>query len=274
MTETCSLKLRDGIHLSGKIRRKNSLHWLVAVHGVGEHSGRHDYLKDIFDCNILQYDLRGHGQSEGKRAWIDNFSTFVNDLADILLYLKTEYKMETFALFGHSLGGLIALSYLLHSQRKDIPPEKVFVGAPPLRIGGKLGMIADGIPYPLMKILSSCPLSIPLKVIDHDGLSHDPEIIENFMNDELNSIRLHSRLLLQIATQSKKILKEDLSFDCPVFCAVGSGDKVINGQAVARYFLSRKNAHCRIIEEAYHEMHYEESRFRTPYLDYLKESLG
>ena len=94
------------------------------------------------------------------------------------------------------------------------------------------------------------------------------------MKDEFNSIRLHSRLLIQIAAQSKKILKKSISFDCPVFCAVGSGDKVINGKAVARYFLSKENAHCKIIEDAYHEMHHEESRYRTPYLDYLKESLG
>ena len=155
--EKCSLKLRDGTTLFGKIRKENSSHWLVAVHGVGEHCGRHDYLKDIFRFNLLQYDLRGHGQSEGRRAWIDNFSTFVDDLADILVYLKREHGMEKFVLFGHSLGGLIALSYLLHPQRKEFSPEKVFLGAPPLRIGGKLGIIADGIPYSLMK----GPLLIP-----------------------------------------------------------------------------------------------------------------
>ena len=69
------IQLRDGIKIHSQIKEVGGPLWIVFTHGLGEHLGRHNYLHGLFsnNFNIFQYDLRGHGRSEGKRAYIKDF---------------------------------------------------------------------------------------------------------------------------------------------------------------------------------------------------------
>ena len=89
ITEEKFIKMPDGVELHGQIREVGSQIWLIATHGIGEHLGRHNYLIDLFghDFNVFQYDLRGHGQSQGKPAYIEDFFQYMEDLQEIINYL-------------------------------------------------------------------------------------------------------------------------------------------------------------------------------------------
>ena len=50
---------------------------VVFVHGICEHLGRYEFLKDRFNevgYNVYRYDARGHGKSEGKRGYLEDLA--------------------------------------------------------------------------------------------------------------------------------------------------------------------------------------------------------
>ncbi|HZJ47826.1 MAG TPA: alpha/beta hydrolase, partial [Acidimicrobiia bacterium] len=87
---------------------------LLIVHGLGEHLGRWDHVARFFANKgyaVAAFDLRGHGQSEGTRAYVGSFSDYLDDVQGIVEsgLVRTDLP---WVLYGHSLGGLICTHYL------------------------------------------------------------------------------------------------------------------------------------------------------------------
>ncbi len=84
---------------------------LVFVHGIsGSSSAWLAYEKRFsLDCNILSFDLRGHGKSH-KPKNIDDYSIakFASDLKELVKYLR----IKNFVLISHSFGVLVVLDFL------------------------------------------------------------------------------------------------------------------------------------------------------------------
>ena len=83
---------------------------VVVIHGFNEHSGR--YARLAADLNnqgyaVYSIDLRGHGKSEGPRAWIASFDEFLDDVQILLDRVAQQQPGKPVFLFGHSMGGLI-----------------------------------------------------------------------------------------------------------------------------------------------------------------------
>jgi lysophospholipase len=90
----------------------NAARQLVLVHGAGEHSGRYEHFIDSAvnrGWSVVAGDLRGHGRSSGVPTHLDDFDHYLSDLDAIWQYFQL--RPATTALFGHSLGGLIAARY-------------------------------------------------------------------------------------------------------------------------------------------------------------------
>ncbi len=103
---------------------------LLIVHGIGEHSGRYrhvgEYLADA-GIDVVAYDNRGFGQSGGRRAHIDTFETFLDDIED---HLVERRALNTpVVLMGHSLGGLMASTYLVSDRPQ---PDLAILSSPAL----------------------------------------------------------------------------------------------------------------------------------------------
>jgi pimeloyl-ACP methyl ester carboxylesterase len=88
---------------------------LVFVHGVsGSSSAWHPYeARFRHDCNVLTFDIRGHGRSTKYRRSSDYAIThFVEDLRALLRHLA----IERCVLVAHSFATLIALEFLRTDQ--------------------------------------------------------------------------------------------------------------------------------------------------------------
>lgn len=90
--------------------------WIFLTHGQAEHSGCYDrFVEGLGDApvNVLGWDLRGHGRSEGKRGYAREFMDYVRDYAIILDFAKNQvFEKSPYFLAGHSMGALITLRYL------------------------------------------------------------------------------------------------------------------------------------------------------------------
>lgn len=89
---------------------------VLIVHGLAEHSGRWEHVGEQLAAEGLDtysFDLRGHGASAGRRVHLDAFDEFYVDLAERLGDVRARASGRPVILYGHSLGGLIALGYVL-----------------------------------------------------------------------------------------------------------------------------------------------------------------
>ncbi len=84
--------------------------------GLGEHCGRYRHVAEVlteagFACYGI--DHRGHGKSEGLRAFILDGWLSVDDLDRLYRLVRDRHPSLPALLFGHSMGSLIGLGFAL-----------------------------------------------------------------------------------------------------------------------------------------------------------------
>ncbi len=155
---------------------------IVLAHGFAEHGGRYDALASWFATRgsaVHTYDHRGHGHSEGDRGHVETFDEFLDDLTYFVDLVREEHPDLPIVVFGHSMGGLILLTWLrerspeIAAAVSSGPALAVGSGRPPwqLRLARLIRRLAPG-----LKI----PAGLPL-----EGLSTDPEVIRRYKEDPL-----------------------------------------------------------------------------------------
>jgi acylglycerol lipase len=120
-----------------------TLHWEPAddpwattqiVHGLGEHGGRYQTVARAFTragIDTWSYDLRGNGGSGGPRGWVERWPILHDDLQERLQAMRRQDPERPLVLYGHSLGGLVALGYVLSEDARPLP-DLLVLSAPGL----------------------------------------------------------------------------------------------------------------------------------------------
>jgi acylglycerol lipase len=95
---------------------------LVAiVPGFNSHSGYYAWAgAQLAAAGLAVYsiDLRGRGQSDGERFYIDTFADYLSDVNSLLNLVKSRESDLPVFLLGHSAGGVISCLYALDHQKQ------------------------------------------------------------------------------------------------------------------------------------------------------------
>jgi alpha-beta hydrolase superfamily lysophospholipase len=164
---------------------------VLVVHGMGEHGGRYDELVEQLLASRLDVhvmDLRGHGRSKGTRGHFEDLAEHHADLDAWVNHLVTTGALsdkKPAVLLGHSLGGLIALTYAARYVAQ--PPAPVISGL--VLSNPCLGLKWN----PLLMVEAQLARKVPgflgnIQVpngIDPKNLSHDSEEIDRYLDDPL-----------------------------------------------------------------------------------------
>jgi alpha-beta hydrolase superfamily lysophospholipase len=266
----------DGTSLKCLIRETGSPKWLIVTHGLGEHGGRHEYILKLFaqSFNIAIYDVRGHGRSGGQRVYVEDFDTFSKDLQCILDFLRKDFSMKSYTLFGHSMGGLITANYLQNMAKKDFYPEKVYLSSPAVAAPGLKGSLFAHSPQIVFDSLLKLPSIRVAGLLPLHKLSHDNRVYEAYIKDELCELKIHTHLFIELLKKARDVFSRPLRAECPLFCSVGSADELVHAGLIQKYFTDiEKNCQLKVIPGAYHEIHNEVEKYRKPYLNFLRQSL-
>lgn len=118
LAPTQTLTLDGGLYAESFVPAATPKGVVVITHGYAEHCGRYREVANVIvraGWAALSYDVRGHGQSPGKRGYIEHFSTYLDDLAAAIIGAK---KLSTgpLVLLGHSHGSLIVLRALADAK--------------------------------------------------------------------------------------------------------------------------------------------------------------
>lgn len=196
---------------------------VALVHGVCEHGGRYtNVVNSLVDGGyaVYAYDQRGHGSSPGPRVHIDRWVEYREDLDNYLAMTADQVPDRPIVAYGHSMGSLVVLDYLLHDPR-------VLAGA--IISGAALEPAGVGSPYlvAIARVLSGIAPRFSVKLgLDVDALSRDPKVLEAYRSDPL----VTSCATVRWGTESLDTLervKEGMSrIDVPLLVLHGEDDRL------------------------------------------------
>ncbi len=227
---------------------------LLIVHGLNEHSGRYGNFSNFFvneGFAVYSMDLIGHGKSDGTRAFVKDFTNYLDD---VILYSEKIKQLQPGSpifLIGHSMGGLIGTLLLI-----DYPDQ--FAGAV---LSGSVVQVPDDI-SPLIitlgKIVSFVLPKLGLLKIDLSGLSRNPDVVQAYKDDPLvNSGKFTARVSAEMNKSFDRVAIEGFRIKDPVLILHGGSDRIVNPACSHfLYALVSSEIKKKIIYDAfYHEIY-------------------
>ncbi|RLE27230.1 alpha/beta hydrolase [Candidatus Acetothermia bacterium] len=242
---------------------------LAIVHGYGEHSGRYrDFSAWLAGrgWRVVACDLPGHGRSPGRRGHIRRFSDY---LAAVEATLAAAGGAAPVFLLGHSLGGLIAASYL------ELEPR----AASGLILSSPFFGLA--LPVPAWKRALAGMLSrlwpaasLPSRIRPED-LSHDPKVVEAYRRDPLVHRVATARWFSEVLAAQAAALRDAPKLQVPVLIVQGEEDRLAQVAATRAFAAAcgSPDLTLKLYGGLYHETLNELGRERVwgDVLDWLEE---
>jgi alpha-beta hydrolase superfamily lysophospholipase len=178
--------------------------------------------------DVTAYDQRGFGASGGRRAWVDRFSDFHDDLEDRLAEARAASDGRPVALYGHSFGALVALGYVVADPPRPLP-DALVLSAPALD---------DNLPRwqrAFARVMTRfAPTFEVQNAFDGTVLSRDPAVAERYLADPLNYHRSTIRLGALSFTEQDRVRAAVSRLSIPTLVYHGAADRLVPPSASER----------------------------------------
>src|SRR5258705_12225429 len=92
---------------------------VAIVPGFNSHSGYYTWVAQQFAASglaVYAVDLRGRGNSDGERFYVEKFADYVSDVSTLITVAKSREPGLPVFLLGHSAGGVVSCIYTLEHQ--------------------------------------------------------------------------------------------------------------------------------------------------------------
>ncbi len=226
---------------------------ILILHGLGEHSGRYDYLAKKFVESgyfIFAFDMRGHGKSGGKRGQSSSYQNLLKDLEIICHKVEKEFQDIPRILYGHSFGGNLAVNFAISNLYTF---SGIILTSPWLKLEfqiprGKLflGRLAS---YFFPNLITKTGL-------DPEGLSRNPEIVHNYIKDPLVHDKVSLRLFFEIVDAGVKASGSIYKINSPMLVMHGSADKITSLKTTREFVMNTgRKTTFKEWPDNFHELH-------------------
>ncbi len=226
---------------------------IVLVHGLGEHSGRYEYL--AAHCTARSFavhalDHYGHGKSEGLAGHVERFSVYLDGVRELVGRVGDEHPGIPLFLLGHSMGGLIAAAFLREAQSEF---RAAVLSGPALK--------SDAAPPAIVlwinRLLSWLAPTLPMIGLDPAGVSRDPEVVRAYVGDPLvHHGKVRARLIAEMMAAMKKTLALAPDIKLPILIMHGEDDVLTSPDGSREFFAQAGSADktLKIYPGLYHEI--------------------
>ena len=240
---------------------------LLIIHGLAEHSGRYENIVQYFvprGLAVYGIDHIGHGKSSGTRGFIKRFDDFIHTLK---IYFDMVFDWQPGIpsfLVGHSLGGLIGLTYLIDHQPN-------LTGAVVSGPGVKVPDTISSLTIFSGNVLSFLMPRFRLIGLAAEGISRDPAVVRAYLNDPLvYTGRITARLAAEVLKAMNRITVKAARIILPIMILQGGADRLVD-PAGARMLYEKVGAPdktIKIYDGLYHEV------FNEPEHDQVLADVG
>ena len=226
------------------------------VHGLGDHGGRFAHVARQLNragYSVLGRDLRGHGKSGGKRGHTPSFEALMDDIDQLLGEAGARYAGQPRFLYGHSLGGGLALN---HALRRRPQIEGAIATSPWLRLAYTPSAAKVKVARVMSRLSPGFTQSNGLNTKD---LSRDPKVVRAYESDPLVHERISAGLAMAMLDAGEWAMASPAEFPpIPLLLVHGTGDRITSPQATQE-FASKVPGECtlKLWEGLFHETHNE-----------------
>ena len=224
---------------------------ILLVHGIAEHCGRYEHVGSRLaelGVDAHAFDLRGFGGSSGPRASVDRWSQLHDDLEERLAAVRAIAPSRPLALYGHSMGGLIALGYVMDARAR---PDLLVLSAP--AIGADVPLWQRLVAGPLRRL---APNLLIANNLDAARLASDPAVGEAYLSDPLNQHKTTVRFGHALFAEQKRVVAALDRLSLPTLVIHGADDELVPTRTSATLD-GRSGVTRRVYPNTRHELHNE-----------------
>lgn len=228
------------------------------VHGLGEHTGRYAHVGEALNAAgyaLFGFDLRGHGQTGGPRGHFPSLDAVMQDIRQFVEFQRGNHPALPLFLYGHSLGGLLTLAYVL--QHGEGLNGVIVTGA-----GLRSPLQEQKAKIALVRLLGSLMPTLIIKSdLETAALSRDEEVVRRYAADPL----VHDKVSLGFGRVG--IAAVDLcfararEFKPPLLIMHGTADRITYPSGSEEFAKltgeTNKDVTLKLWEGMYHEIHNE-----------------
>lgn len=246
--------VRDGVSLLTRtwpVRVGEPWATVLLVHGIAEHCGRYEHVGALFaDAGIeaRAFDLRGFGGSGGARASVQRWSQLHDDVEELVVAARAGAQQRPLVLYGHSMGGLVALGYVLDGRAR---PDLLVLSAP--AIGADVPFWRRALAGPLRRL---APDLMVANGVDPAAISSDPTVCDAYLADPLNQHRTTVRFGDALFAEQQRVETALDRLSIPALVIHG-GDDTLVPTASSRVLDGLPGVARRVYPGARHEIHNE-----------------
>lgn len=221
------------------------------VHGLGEHSGRYANLVErLLAASYAVYaiDHQGFGRSGGQRGHVGRFQDYAEDVHRFNQLVRAEQPNQPFALFGHSMGGLISLDY---AQSYPNDADCWIIQAPALAARTSPMLVAG------LRLINLLRPTFSFTRPGGGEVSRDPAVGEAFVDDKLHVPVSTARWAVEILAAQKRVQANISATPTPLLMLQGTADSLVIPEATQEFFarIPAEDKTLLIYEGYYHELH-------------------
>jgi acylglycerol lipase len=227
------------------------------VHGLGEHSGRYEGVADALTgagYAVRAIDLRGHGRSPGRRGHTP-FPATLGDIDALIADAQDRHPGVPCFLYGHSLGGLLVLTFLTERRPR-------LAGAIAASPGLRSPLLEQRAKIALSRLLGSVAPTLTLPTgLDADAICRDPDVVATYRADPL----VHDRASMALARDGVVAARETSSrgalVGVPVLLIHGTADRLTYARGTEKFAAQVAGDRTLVLYDwLVHELHNEPER--------------
>ena len=224
---------------------------VVIVPGFNSHSGYYEWAAEQLIRNglaVYAIDLRGRGQSEGERFYVDRFEDYVSDVHALVTVARSRNAGLPLFILGHSAGGVVACLYAIDHQSE---------------LAGLIGAsFAFKVPAPdvalvLLKGLSHVAPHAHVLRLKNEDFSRDPTIVQQMNGDPLIADEKQpTQTVAQMVRADQRLEQEFSSFTLPLLILHGTDDRATKPSGSQQFYDSAasRDKTLKLYKGAYHDL--------------------
>jgi alpha-beta hydrolase superfamily lysophospholipase len=224
---------------------------VVICHGFNAHSGQYLWVADQLTAQglaVYALDLRGRGQSDGERFYVDEISDYADDVDSVVQLAKAREPKLPIFLLGHSAGGVTSCIYALDHQT------------------ALAGLICESFAYQTpapdfaiaaLKGLSHLAPHAHVLALPNAAFSRDPKVVASMDADPLIAHENQpTRTVAALARADDRLKREFSKITLPVFIVHGTADKATKFQGSQFFYdhAGSKDKTLKLYDGHFHDM--------------------
>jgi acylglycerol lipase len=206
---------------------------VALLHGYADYGARYAHVMDAWAARgiaTVAIDMRGHGHTEGPRGACLHFSEYLGGVTELVALVDERVPSVPRVLFGHSFGGLVAVTSALADPRtwRGLVLSSPFIGV--------------GVPVPAVQRLAGKVVSrlapgvgMPSGLKGKD-ITHDEARARAYDADPLVFKNANSRWFNESEAAQAAAVDRAPSLKMPLYMFIGTADRIVKIERARELF--------------------------------------